>query len=59
MTANSIQQINRVMLLACAPFLGMLIWLLFVSLHISIPVMMPQASTPINLGQETTTLTAY
>jgi exopolysaccharide biosynthesis protein len=56
MTANSIQQINRVMLLACAPFLGMLIWLLFVSLHISIPVRTPAASAPINLGQETLTL---
>lgn len=56
MTANSMQQINRVFLLACAPFLGMLIWLLFVSLHISIPTWTPAASTPVNFNQETLTM---
>lgn len=56
MTANSMQQINRVFLLACAPFLGMLIWLLFVSLHITIPTWTPEASTPVNFNQETQTM---
>lgn len=56
MQANSIQQINRVMLLACAPFLGMLIWLLFVSLDISVVLKAPDESASFNFNQETQTM---
>jgi exopolysaccharide biosynthesis protein len=34
---NGIQQINRVFLLACAPFIGVLLWLLSMQAHITLP----------------------
>ncbi|WNR43532.1 phosphodiester glycosidase family protein [Paenibacillus roseipurpureus] len=56
MTANPIQQINRVLLLACAPFLGMLIWLLFATMDITIPSWSPAAAEPISIHAETLTM---
>jgi exopolysaccharide biosynthesis protein len=52
----AIRQINRVFLLACAPFVGMLIWLLFVSTNIPINPWAPVAAAPISIHQETLTL---
>lgn len=49
---TTIQGINRVFLLACAPFLGMLIWLLFASVHIPIGSWTAAASTPVSFAQE-------
>lgn len=56
MNVVSIQQINRVLLLASAPFLGMLIWLLFVTANVPINPLVQKASTPISFQQETLTL---
>jgi hypothetical protein len=53
---STVQQINRVFLLACAPFLGMLIWLLFVATNVHIPDFTPSGSTTFSLHQEALTL---
>ncbi|TXK85610.1 phosphodiester glycosidase family protein [Paenibacillus sp. N3.4] len=55
---TAIQQINRVFLLACAPFLGMLIWLLFVTANVHIAPWTTEASVPISFQQDTTLLNA-
>lgn len=34
---NTVQQINRLFLLACAPFIGLLFWLLAMQTHVSLP----------------------
>ncbi|MFC5449484.1 phosphodiester glycosidase family protein [Paenibacillus aestuarii] len=50
---NPIQQINRVFLLACAPFLGVLIWLLFVNTSITLPSLsLPSIGVPFSFHQE-------
>jgi exopolysaccharide biosynthesis protein len=53
---TTIQGVNRVFLLACAPFVGMLIWLLFVTASIPIHPWSTTASTPVSFQQETSTL---
>lgn len=53
---TTIQGINRVFLLACAPFVGMLIWLLFVTASIPIHPWSTAASVPISFQQESRTL---
>ncbi|WP_442601561.1 phosphodiester glycosidase family protein [Paenibacillus sp. KN14-4R] len=40
---NRVQGLNRVMLLACAPFLGMLIFLLFATFSVQVPISYTQA----------------
>jgi exopolysaccharide biosynthesis protein len=37
MNTTAVQQINRVFLLACAPFIGILMWLLAMQTHIELP----------------------
>lgn len=53
---TTIQGVNRVFLLACAPFVGMLIWLLFVTASIPIHPWSTTAPTPVSFQQETSTL---
>jgi exopolysaccharide biosynthesis protein len=53
---TTIQGVNRVFLLACAPFVGMLIWLLFVTANIPIHPWSKAAPTPVSFQQETSTL---
>ncbi|NEW08277.1 phosphodiester glycosidase family protein [Paenibacillus sp. SYP-B3998] len=53
---TSIQQINRVFLLACAPFLGMLIWLLFASASVPITTFKLGGSATFSFHQEASTL---
>ncbi|MFD0692695.1 phosphodiester glycosidase family protein [Paenibacillus sp. GCM10027628] len=49
---NPIQQINRVFLLACAPFLGVLIWLLLVNANIHITDLARPGITTFSLQRE-------
>ncbi|GFZ81798.1 hypothetical protein GCM10008018_29340 [Paenibacillus marchantiophytorum] len=53
---TAIQQINRVFLLACAPFLGMLICLLFITVKIPMGPLATTLSTTFNFHQETLSL---
>lgn len=53
---TTIQGVNRVFLLACAPFVGMLIWLLFVTASIPIHPWSTAAPTPVSFQQETSIL---
>lgn len=53
---TTIQGVNRVFLLACAPFVGMLIWLLFVTTSIPIHPWSTAAPIPVSFKQETSTL---
>ncbi|MBP1962351.1 phosphodiester glycosidase family protein [Paenibacillus aceris] len=53
---SAIQGINRIFLLACAPFVGMLIWLLFVSVSIPISPWSISAPAPVSVHQEALTL---
>ncbi|MEW9698148.1 phosphodiester glycosidase family protein [Paenibacillus sp. SI8] len=55
---NAVQQINRMFLLACAPFLGMLIWLLFVSTNVHIADFARIGAASFSLRQEATSLDA-
>jgi exopolysaccharide biosynthesis protein len=44
---NRVQQINRMFLLASAPFLGLLIWMLFMQTHVALPgLSRPAAGAP-------------
>ncbi|WP_241243057.1 phosphodiester glycosidase family protein [Paenibacillus whitsoniae] len=56
MQPNPVQHINRVFLLACAPFLGMLICLLFVSLDVKLLPWQPPAPATMTFSQETSAL---
>jgi exopolysaccharide biosynthesis protein len=53
---NPIQQINRFFLLACAPFLGMMIWLLFTQVSIQMPAFIHPSSTSFSLRSEAQSL---
>ncbi|NOU99972.1 phosphodiester glycosidase family protein [Paenibacillus planticolens] len=53
---SAIQGINRVFLLACAPFVGMLIWLLFVSASIPISPWATEAPPPVSFHEEALSL---
>ncbi|MBA2940324.1 phosphodiester glycosidase family protein [Paenibacillus sp. CGMCC 1.16610] len=53
---TTIQGINRVFLLACAPFVGMLIWLLFVTASIPIHPWSTAPAVPVSFQQESSTL---
>ncbi|MBD0380164.1 phosphodiester glycosidase family protein [Paenibacillus sedimenti] len=55
---NPIQQINRVFLLACAPFLGMLIWLLMINANVHISDLTRPGASSFSLQQETELLNA-
>ncbi|TCZ73039.1 phosphodiester glycosidase family protein [Paenibacillus albiflavus] len=47
---NKVQALNRLMLLCIAPFIGMLIWLMYVNLQIEVPAMNTSVdNTPIKL----------
>ncbi|MEC0228636.1 phosphodiester glycosidase family protein [Paenibacillus alba] len=53
---TGVQQVNRFFLLACAPFLGMLICLLFISMKIPINSLAPLASATFNIHPDTLSL---
>ncbi|MDU0203269.1 MULTISPECIES: phosphodiester glycosidase family protein [Paenibacillus] len=53
---TTIQGINRVFLLACAPFVGMLIWLLFVTASIPIHPWSTAPAVPVSFQQESSAL---
>jgi exopolysaccharide biosynthesis protein len=47
---NRVQQINRMFLLASAPFLGLLIWMLSMQTHIALPALIPPTTVEPSLS---------